>query len=368
MYDNMETLFREDIATLRRFCQLAQPEHVVFLDEIEKQFLTEFDYRREAQNLLEIGNNLKAEWSRKVKVPRPELDMCTRRILVMEYIPGEKLISAVMRKYEAIAKSKGMTLSELQKQYMSSSSSEEQVSPDPFQMALFRVAVSSRDFIWNSLAFAVNITFGFAFWGLGHSSFRIIPYMHTPFPLDTAALTSLLVDVHGYELFVNGAFNGDPHAGNILLMPDGRLGLIDYGQVKHLDQKYRIRFARLILELAREHDTGADPCGTNDSVVAAMREMGYITKHSNPTVLCQNARLFFDRDSPDVTEGMMVPFFMEELHRRDPLTHMPDEYVMVNRVSFMLRGTSAALGHQVSTAKMWRPFAERFLKECGEEY
>ncbi len=27
------------------------------------------------------------------------------------------------------------------------------------------------------------------------------------------------------------AFNGDPHPGNILLCPDGRVGLIDYGQV-----------------------------------------------------------------------------------------------------------------------------------------
>ena len=36
---------------------------------------------------------------------------------------------------------------------------------------------------------------------------------------------------HRYQIFVDGVFNGDPHPGNILLMPDGRLGLIDYGQV-----------------------------------------------------------------------------------------------------------------------------------------
>lgn len=37
--------------------------------------------------------------------------------------------------------------------------------------------------------------------------------------------------VHGHQIFVDGAFNGDPHPGNILLTPDGKLGLIDYGQV-----------------------------------------------------------------------------------------------------------------------------------------
>jgi hypothetical protein len=40
--------------------------------------------------------------------------------------------------------------------------------------------------------------------------------------------------------------------GNILLLPDGRLGLIDYGQVKRLTLKERICYAKLICALARE--------------------------------------------------------------------------------------------------------------------
>lgn len=32
---------------------------------------------------------------------------------------------------------------------------------------------------------------------------------------------------------MDGAFNGDPHPGNILLTPDGKLGLIDYGQASY---------------------------------------------------------------------------------------------------------------------------------------
>jgi hypothetical protein len=32
-------------------------------------------------------------------------------------------------------------------------------------------------------------------------------------------------------LFLDGVFHADPHAGNLLLLSDGRLGLIDFGQV-----------------------------------------------------------------------------------------------------------------------------------------
>jgi predicted unusual protein kinase regulating ubiquinone biosynthesis (AarF/ABC1/UbiB family) len=48
---NMETKFRSDIYTLKTFCELAMPQHVSSFREIEKQFLTEFDYLKEGINL-----------------------------------------------------------------------------------------------------------------------------------------------------------------------------------------------------------------------------------------------------------------------------------------------------------------------------
>ena len=54
----IETRFRADIRTLKAFCQLAMPQHVTAFDEIEKQFLTEFDYTEEAKNLDVVRNNV----------------------------------------------------------------------------------------------------------------------------------------------------------------------------------------------------------------------------------------------------------------------------------------------------------------------
>lgn len=45
-------------------------------------------------------------------------------------------------------------------------------------------------------------------------------------------IIELLHHVHAHEIFLNGEFNGDPHPGNIMLLNDGRIGLIDYGQVR----------------------------------------------------------------------------------------------------------------------------------------
>ena len=42
--------------------------------------------------------------------------------------------------------------------------------------------------------------------------------------------------IHGIQLFKNGCFNADPHAGNFMLLPDDRIGLIDYtiGRAAHI--------------------------------------------------------------------------------------------------------------------------------------
>ena len=68
-------------------------------------------------------------------------------------------------------------------------------------------------------------------------------------PPNGPAAARLLFDVHAHEIFVNGCFNADPHAGNIFLCPKNKLGLIDYGNVQTLSKKQRINIANLMLAL-----------------------------------------------------------------------------------------------------------------------
>jgi predicted unusual protein kinase regulating ubiquinone biosynthesis (AarF/ABC1/UbiB family) len=69
-------------------------------------------------------------------------------------------------------------------------------------------------------------------------------------PLNHARLVDELLRVHAHEVLVDGAFNGDPHPGNLLvtrLRPgarEHRLALVDYGQVKTLTREERLKVAR----------------------------------------------------------------------------------------------------------------------------
>lgn len=55
-----------------------------------------------------------------------------------------------------------------------------------------------------------------------------------------------------------GAFHGDVHAGNMLLLRDGRIGVIDWGIVGRLDPKTHWFFLRLLSAILGEEDAWSD--------------------------------------------------------------------------------------------------------------
>ncbi|WP_026930835.1 ABC1 kinase family protein [Glycomyces tenuis] len=63
-----------------------------------------------------------------------------------------------------------------------------------------------------------------------------------------AALLREILD----EVMVDGIFHADPHPGNLMLLDDGRIGLIDYGSVGRLDRELRASFEALLQAVDRQ--------------------------------------------------------------------------------------------------------------------
>ena len=54
-----------------------------------------------------------------------------------------------------------------------------------------------------------------------------------------------------HQVVVEGVYHADPHAGNVLLTPDGRLALLDFGLIGRLDDDTRRGLSLLLLALAQ---------------------------------------------------------------------------------------------------------------------
>lgn len=376
MYPDVERLFRGDVRTIKMFAKIAQPVHVPGLEAVEKQFQGEFDYRREARQMETIRNNLiQAGFIENglCMVPSPYLDLCTKRMLVMEELKGEKLAVALTKNVQKVSTHLGITPEQLlsyQKDIKIESSSPSPIPPEVNTNDKANTSLPSQDYeqyiqmldkyrkMNNWRSFLYNYTIYWWKPGAEWIDYDDISYL----PINHAQMIDNLLMIQGHQVLVNGYFNADPHPGNILLLPSTssteqpRLGLIDYGQVKLLPKKSRILLCQLMIALADDD---------KPKIVEVMKKAGYISKYMSDEKIYLYAKVGYDEDSKELTEGMHIQVFIEELERRDPMKQLPEEFLLVFRVSILLRGLAHALNQSRSIAKAWKPIAEKALKDEG---
>ena len=79
---------------------------------------------------------------------------------------------------------------------------------------------------------------------------------------DRQVLARTLLDTLLREVMIEGVFHADPHPGNVLLLADGRLGLLDFGSVGRVDAGLRAALQRLLLAVDR-----GDPAALHDALL-----------------------------------------------------------------------------------------------------
>jgi len=74
--------------------------------------------------------------------------------------------------------------------------------------------------------------------------------------LDGAVLAEQLFQAYLDQILVEGFFHADPHPGNVLLTPDGRLALVDVGMVARVPKPMRRLLVKLLLALSDGNGKG----------------------------------------------------------------------------------------------------------------
>lgn len=352
----VEQRFRADIKTILDFVNVAMPQHRASMLEIQKQFETEFDYQGEAQNLVDVRANVLPVFPNQVYIPKPHLDLCTKQVLTMEYLPGPSFIKGIRESYGKYAATLGMTYDELEAQQKELISRPDYVYKDVTtearKLRMYSYLTKTRDALDNSWRWIYNITLGNVF---AHK----LEYRESLELLNLAAVIQLLCRVHAHEIMVDGAFSCDSHPGNVLLMPDGRLGLIDMGQFKRIPVESRIIFAKIIVALANDDEA---------EVVRSLRRAGVQTKYNKSMTCFRLGAFWFDRNTEDVTGGLNPQQFMDEMESQDPSKGLPEDLIMPGRVSVLMRAVGNAFGMHLSVAKLYEPVAREVLRKHGVEY
>jgi len=154
------------------------------------------------------------------------------------------------------------------------------------------------------------------------------------------------------QVMLDGIFHADPHPGNILLLGDGHLGLLDWGSVGRIDAGLRGALQRLLLALDR-----ADPVMLHDALLDVVDRPEQLDEPRLERALGRFlARYFAAGSTPDVA-------MFTELFRivADYGLAVPPEIAAVFRALATMEGTLTQLAPGFDIVAEARRFGDQQL-------
>jgi ubiquinone biosynthesis protein len=154
--------------------------------------------------------------------------------------------------------------------------------------------------------------------------------------LDGAPLADDLFAAYLEQVIVEGVFHADPHPGNVLLTPDGRIALLDIGMVARLAPAYRERLVKLFLALAD---------GRPDEVARVARTLGEELLDFDPALFERAVTEVVGRSAEAALSDLDVGAMLLQLTRRagEAGLKMDPELVMLGKTMLNLDQVAATL-------------------------
>jgi len=158
----------------------------------------------------------------------------------------------------------------------------------------------------------------------------------------------------GAFIFDASEFHTDPHPGNLVLRADGRIGILDCGQTKVLDAKWRKITAMVCVAMAR---------GDVPGLVEAIESSGeYVLHDATPEKWSLIAYTYFDTRFTPLAGVNLYDVDRSILSKGRGFSKGSRELFPLMRVAFVVRGLMATAGiRDASMMEAWEPFAAKAL-------
>eukprot|EP00729_Bicosta_minor_P010428 gene10428-26655_t len=325
-------------------------------DEFSKQFMAELDYVAGTNPL----------FTNVIVVPEVVDELCSARVLTMSYLPGPKLEDEAKRQLLALGIDVKRGVKEMVQDAADNKDQLDIQSMVPNSVMdgngnvgivgyIATKLITPDQWLWvaRTMRSTIVYTQGWAAYTVSGLNAVAATASTKVNATKSREWMDTLFAVHGYEIFCTQVFNADPHPGNIIVLPDDKLGLIDYGQCKRLDAATRFQIARVICAVA---DSKPD-----EEIASAFRDLGIRTTNNSTTFIATFARLIFGRIR---SEHLSHDWHMA-LHKTDKITVFPAELVLVARVAALLRGLGLSLQYNIDIGERWKPFAEQTIANNG---
>jgi len=172
--------------------------------------------------------------------------------------------------------------------------------------------------------------------------------------IDLATVARNGAEMYLEMIFRHGVYHADPHPGNLLLLDNNALGLLDFGMVGRIDETLREDIEDLLLAMVQQDSlqlgatvmrVGAVPLGLDETGLRADLA-DYVAHYANQPI-----------DQFDLPAAMGEMF---DLMRRYQIV-LPAAMAMLLKVLVMLEGTAQLLLPSFSLMEVLQPYQRKML-------
>lgn len=169
------------------------------------------------------------------------------------------------------------------------------------------------------------------------------------------------IAVHGAnallkQIFVHGFFQGDPHPGNLLVLPNDVIAILDYGMFGTIDTETREQLAVLLLGVM-QRDAG--------KMIRALRHLEIVDSESRRRQLRRDVSTLVDTyltvPLAHIDLSVMLDEMLKIVHRHG--LQIPPEFLLLVRALTTAESLGRKLDPAFRIAEQVQPFAERLVLE-----
>jgi ubiquinone biosynthesis protein len=172
--------------------------------------------------------------------------------------------------------------------------------------------------------------------------------------VDLCAVTRHGAEMYLDMIFQHGFYHGDPHPGNLIVLPDGAIGLLDFGMVARLDESLREDIEDMLVSIVSQDAQrlttlvmrlGAVPPGLDESALSVDLSE-FVSHYANQPI-----------DTFDLAGALTE---MIEIVQRYRIA-LPSPLAMLIKVLVMLEGTARILAPNFSLMELIQPYQKKML-------
>lgn len=173
---------------------------------------------------------------------------------------------------------------------------------------------------------------------------------------DRKLLARKLVHEMFSQVLDHGFFHGDPHPGNIYILPGNVISFIDFGMIGVMDDHMKLQFAKLIMELDR---------GSTKGIIKVLDAMGILHDETDIKSLQKDLSMlktkYYDIPLQNMSLGdiFMELFGVAYRHK----IKIPSEITVLGKTILTLEGLISKLDPTMSIMDGVEPFGKKLMRD-----